>query len=109
MTWRRTWLLVSIIVLVGGFSVIKRVTADQSYVPKNGFVPDEETAISVAEAILVPIYGEKQVSSERPFSAELGSDIWTVTGHLPEGWTGGVAKVRISKVTCQIISVSHGK
>ena len=28
------------------------------YVPKNGFVPDEKTAIKIAEAVLFPIYGE---------------------------------------------------
>ena len=78
-------------------------------VPQNGYVPDKGTAIRVAEAILLPIYGEKQIASERPFSAQLKDGVWIVTGHLPEGWTGGVAEIKISKGTCQIISVSHGK
>lgn len=101
-------LIVAVLLFVGGFSMIRSVAAG-SYTPKNGFVPDKETAVRVAEAILVPIYGEKQVASEHPFSADLKGDVWTVTGHLPEGWTGGVAEVKISKRTCQVISVNHGK
>jgi hypothetical protein len=111
MRWRGALLLIliSITVLAGGLSVMKSVAATHSHVPKNGFVPDKETAIRVAEAILVPIYGEKQVAAERPFSADLKGDVWIVSGHLPEGWVGGVAEVSISKRTCEIISVSHGK
>lgn len=88
--------------------MIHNVTAG-SYTPKSGFVPDKATAVRVAEAVLVPIYGAKQIASERPFSAELDGNVWIVTGHLPEGWTGGVAEIKISKMTCQVISVTHGK
>ena len=79
------------------------------YRPKDGFVPDQETAVKIAEAILTPIYGPKQVQAEKPFVASLKREVWTVTGHLPEGADGGVAEVRISKLTGQILSVNHGK
>lgn len=36
-------------------------------------VPDEETAIRVAEAVWTPIFGKEAVESQRPFRAELGS------------------------------------
>jgi len=56
------------------------------FVPKNGFVPDEKTAVAVAEAILSPIYGQDQIVHERPFHAELdGNDVWKVEGSLPGG------------------------
>jgi len=77
--------------------------------PKDGFVPDQETAVKIAEAILTPIYGASQVQAEKPFVASLKREVWTVTGHLPEGADGGVAEVRISKLTGEILSVSHGK
>jgi hypothetical protein len=82
-----------------------------SFVPKKGFVPDEKTAITVAEAILVPIYGEKLIAGERPFHAALNSKgIWTVQGSLPAGSdAGGVAIVRIERQTGRILYVMHGK
>jgi NTF2 fold immunity protein len=81
----------------------------QAPAPKNGFIPDEATAIRVAEAILDPIYGEKQILTERPFHASLNDGIWTVSGSLPQGWDGGVATIRIDKKTGTVISYIHGK
>ena len=98
-----------VLFFVGGFGIVSGGTARGSYIPGNGFVPDKGTAVRVAEAILVPIYGETQVISERPFSADLRDGVWTVTGHLPDGSNGGVAEIRISKKTCEVISVTHGK
>jgi hypothetical protein len=72
----------------------------------------------MAEAALVPIYGKKQIESERPFTAILVKDIWTVTGTLrcPDekggGTTacaGGAAEVKISKTDGHIISLGHYK
>jgi hypothetical protein len=42
-----------------------------SYQPKNGFVPDAETAVKIAEAVLIPVYGEKHIMSERPFKSDI--------------------------------------
>jgi hypothetical protein len=81
----------------------------QGPTPINGFIPDERTAISVAEAILYPIYGEKQIISERPFHATLKKGTWTVSGSLPQGWEGGVATICINQHTGQVISYVHGK
>jgi hypothetical protein len=77
--------------------------------PRNGFIPDEQTAIQVAEAILSPIYGEKQIVSERPFHAALHEGIWTVEGSLPAGSVGGVATIRIAKKSGAVISYIHYK
>jgi hypothetical protein len=85
------------------------VSVAQAPQPKNGFIPDEQTAIKVAEAILSPIYVEKQIASERPFHAALHEGVWTVEGTLPAGWEGGVASIRIDKKTGAIISYIHGK
>jgi len=41
------------------------------YKPKAGFVPDSKTAVTVAEAVLIPVYGKEQIESERPFTATL--------------------------------------
>ena len=82
---------------------------ESNFPPSLGYVPDETTAIKIAEVILIPIYGKQKIQKEKPFSARLENDVWIVTGHLPKGWLGGIAKVELSKKDAQIISVSHGK
>ena len=72
------------------------------------YVPDEKTAIKVAEAILYPIYGEK-IYKQRPFTAILSNDVWIVKGSLPKGMLGGVAYIEIQKSDCRVLEVTHGK
>jgi hypothetical protein len=83
-----------------------------SYKPKEGYVPDAITAIKIAEAVLIPIYGEKQINSEKPLNAELKDGIWIVTGTLNclgggHDCPGGVAIVEISKEDGRILRVIH--
>jgi hypothetical protein len=90
----------------------------QPYVPKDGFVPDSETAVKIAEAVLVPVYGREKIESERPFKATLERGIWTVTGtlHCPDsrgGMTkdcdGGTAEVKLSKANARVLKMIHYK
>jgi hypothetical protein len=89
----------------------------QGYKPPEGYVPDSKTAVKIAEAVLKPVYGEKQIESERPFNAILKNDTWTVTGTLhcngegkaSTGCDGGVAEVRISRSEARILYLWHGK
>lgn len=84
--------------------------ADQSsYKPKQGYVPDEQTAIAIAVAVWIPIYGRQQIENEKPYRASLNDGIWTVTGSLPKGFKGGTAEARISKDTGCILGVIHYK
>ena len=76
---------------------------------RRGVVPDASTAIRIAEAVCIPIYGEQAVQHERPFDATLEDEVWTVTGSLPDGMLGGVAEVRISKQDGRILGVLHGQ
>ena len=82
---------------------------EYSFVPKNGFVPDEKTAIAIAEAVWAPIYGEKKITNEKPFKAKLKDGMWTVEGSLPKLYVGGVAVAEISQKDGCILSISHGK
>ena len=94
------------------------VALGQSYKPPGGYVPDSATAVKIAEAVLVPIYGKKQIDSELPLNARLKDGVWTVTGTLrcPDGkggttsmCFGGAAVVQISKADARILSMEHGK
>lgn len=87
------------------------------YKPPSGFVPDSKTAVAIAEAVLMPVYGKEHIESERPFVATMKMDVWTVTGtlHCADGkggltvCLGGVAVVRISKSDGRILYMLHGK
>jgi len=75
--------------------------------PAGGFVPDERTAVRVAEVLLGRIYGESAIQSEKPFRATLTNGVWTVKGNVPEGLHGGAAVIKISKKTCEVLFVIH--
>ena len=77
--------------------------------PEKGFVPDEKTAVRIAEAVLAPIYGEATIAKERPFKATLEGSNWHVEGYLPPDRVGGVAEAWIDKKDGRIVRHLHGK
>ena len=85
---------------------------EASVKPKDGFVPNAETAVKIGEAVLIPVYGEATINRERPFKATRQGDVWRVTGTLNCGapeCEGGTAVVRISKTSGEILFMSHYK
>lgn len=42
---------------------------NSNYIPREGYVPNKETAIKIAEAIWLPIYGNK-IYNSKPFRAK---------------------------------------
>jgi NTF2 fold immunity protein len=82
----------------------------RSSIPPNGFVPDEQTAMRIAEAVWIPLYGQEQIDSEKPFRVYLQNGVWIVKGKpIPKDSFGGVAIAEISKKNGRIIRVSHGE
>ena len=76
--------------------------------PKDGFVPDESTAVKIGEAAALAQYGAATISREEPFRARLRGDLWTVKGTLhPEGSYGGTAVVQLSKTDGRILFMTH--
>jgi len=59
--------------------------AQENVVPANGYVPDAVTAIAIARAVLVPIYGQRRIDAEEPLTARRDGDTWEVEGdpHCP--------------------------
>ncbi|WP_082320193.1 YbbC/YhhH family protein [Ralstonia solanacearum] len=80
-----------------------------SHIPEKGVIPDEQTAKKVAEAILVPIYGQESIERQKPFRVVLLGNIWIVTGYLPPDQLGGVFRIEIAKQDGHVIQVMHGK
>ena len=86
---------------------------EHNFRPEAGYVPDAETAMTIAEAVWLPIYGTR-VLEKRPLRARLVDDVWVVEGSLPRPpdgtvWAGGVPLAHISKRTDEILRISHGK
>ena len=87
----------------------------QGYRPPSGYVPDATTAVKIAEAVLVPVYGEQKVISERPFIATLDGHVWTVAGTLycgdgkSEMCAGGTATVKLSTDDARVLFMIHYK
>ena len=73
-------------------------------------VPDEKTAIKIAEAIWLPKFG-KDIYKKKPFKATLENDsIWHVKGTLEKKFAlGGVPHAFISKKDGRVIASFHGK
>ncbi len=97
--------------------------AEHNYKPDSGYVPNAEAAIKIALAVWEPIYGKKSIKKQKPYKTTLNNNIWTVTGSLPgpkkiiddngqemmQITAGGVALIKINKLTGCILRVSHGK
>jgi hypothetical protein len=71
-------------IVVGSFG-------QRSSKPRPVAVPDEATAVKIAEKALTRIYGRKIIESERPFTATLTNGIWHVIGSVNCGEQSGAA------------------
>lgn len=88
---------------------VESISENGSVIPFNGRVPNEETAIRIAEAVWLPIYGN-DIYNSKPFQAKLiGDSIWVVEGTLPEGHLGGVPYAALQKKDGKVLKISHGQ
>ena len=81
----------------------------KEFIPPEGVVPDEQTAISIAVAVWSPIYGKDEIAKQKPYQVFLVDGYWVVSGSLPKQLVGGTAKIVISKEDGRIINISHGR
>src|SRR6266576_7190435 len=105
-------IVLSLALLLSPRLVFAQGSAPAGYTPSKGFVPDSATAVRIAVAVWIPIYGERQIMSEQPFVATLKDSVWTVTGSLPrpaagEDVVGGTAVAKIAKRDGRILFVLH--
>ena len=86
----------------------KAVLGDRYPGPKEGLVPDKETAIKIAEAVLFRLYGEDTIKLQRPYVVKEEDYIWWISGTLPNDSFGIVFKIGISKQTAAILHLTVG-
>lgn len=98
-----------LILIVGLFFSCKENKNTMSNFQKDTImVPNEETAIKIAEAVWLPIYG-KIIENNKPFKAVLkDNNTWVVEGTLHTS-RGGVPYIEIARNNGKILKVTHGK
>lgn len=102
----------AIFTAVLAFAVSAAALAKDPWKQPQGLVPNKETAIKIAEAVLFPIYGESEIKSERPYEVMLANGFWRVEGSLPtpppgQVMFGGVFYITISQWDGRIIEIGH--
>ena len=76
---------------------------------EKGFVPDEDTAIKIANIIIDKFYSPADTNEHRVLQADLHKDIWYVSGTLKKGYLGGVPQVKIKKSNGEILGIIHSR
>lgn len=92
------------VILFGALATAQAPRSNESYVPPQGMVPNKESAVRIADAILTPIYGKTVVEYEKPYSVTLKRGVWVIKGKAHPG-PGGNLLIEISKRTGCIIRV----
>ena len=100
-------------------AIVATVVAQQTNNAPLVKVPDEATAVRIAEKALANVYGRKKIEAERPFKAVLRDGIWHVGGTLycadKQGrvtagpCVGGVAMAEIRQTDGRVLNIKHGK
>jgi hypothetical protein len=75
--------------------------------PKEGLVPDKETAIKIAEVVLFRLYGEQDIIRQRPYTVKKEDYIWWICGTLPKDTYGTVFNIGISQHTAAILHLTR--
>lgn len=105
-------------IYIGGDSepLLFKSYADSLYLPDetvlrmpHGVVDTPELAAEIGSAVLMDIYGKKEMSKEYPFNVVEYQGSWTVFGSLPKGCLGGVGVINISRADGMILLYDHGK
>ncbi len=73
---RRLPIVVLMLLFVTSFAV---TGASRKALPPAGIVPDERTAVRIAEVVFQPIFGEEEVAKFAPYHAHLKDGVWRST------------------------------
>ena len=96
------------ILILVSFIFVLSTSIAFAWEPKDGYVPDEKTAIKIAEAVLSAMGGEGL--KEEPFKVRLKHGVWFIDGKdLPKGMIGGALHLEISKKDGRILNFWHGQ
>lgn len=111
------------ITLIVGLTIVGYLKSLGQTGNETDYVPDEATALKIAEAVWLPIYGSG-VLTKKPYVAELTQDIWHVHGTVESSGyvmnekgdtvalrivSGGVPHIKLKKSSGEVLEVFHSK
>lgn len=73
--------------------------------PKDGVVPDAETAMRICDAVWITQYGKETVEAQKPFHAERKLTMWIVTGSAS---SETALFAFILSQDCRVVSMGRG-
>jgi hypothetical protein len=79
------------------------------YLPPQGIIPDEVTAVKIAEVVFPRIFEAEEVAQYLPYHAQLKDGVWEVYGTLKPGSRGGTPQMIIQKKDGKVIDVWHSQ
>lgn len=74
--------------------------------PKEGLVPDKETAIQIAEVVLFRLYGKEDIIHQRPYVVKEEDYVWWISGTLKGNELGRTFSIAISKQTAAVLHLT---
>ncbi|MBB1140691.1 YbbC/YhhH family protein [Myroides sp. WP-1] len=75
-----------------------------------GYVPNADIAVQIAESILFNIYKKELIIEQRPYNVFFkNNSVWCVEGNLSKEMDGGVFYIEIRKSDGAILKVLHTK
>jgi|SRR6267143_2158906 len=101
-----TWVILLTLLSVG-YGSDKKST--RTPLPSQGVVPDEATAVKIAEAVFPPVFGQEEVSKFSPYHATLKEGVWTVYGTLKPNARGGTPMMTIQKNDGRVTELWHSQ
>ncbi len=76
--------------------------------PKEGLVPDQETAIKIAEVVLFRLYGKESIIDQRPYRVKEEDSVWWIAGSMKKDTLGFTFTIAISRQTGAILHLTLG-
>lgn len=74
--------------------------------PKEGLVPDKETAIQIAEIVLFRLYGKENIIDQRPYVVKEEDYIWWVSGTSKPNQLTRTFSIAISRSTGAVLHLT---
>lgn len=86
-----------------------RIALSENEQTSDTLISNSKTAVSVAESILFPIYGKKNIIDQRPYKVNKIDGYWVINGTLSQNKLGGTFLIILNSKDGKVIKLSHGK
>jgi hypothetical protein len=94
------------LLISGGRAILGQA---KPHLPPQGIIPDEITAVKIAEVVFPRIFEEEEVAKYLPYHAQLKDGVWEVYGTLKPGSRGGTPQMTIQRKDGKVIDVWHSQ